>query len=145
MQRAWDQEISTSAARLSGLWHHPQRSGQPFRNTVVRIPGPSWIEYFWILNTNPVYMPWRERSSWCYGKSTIGAAAFAWARNLHGLATAAVRRNPDLAKQRVPILFTGVRLGYDGLVLSLGRLPGERGKLGEIRQTGFSPNSLALQ
>ena len=25
----------------SGLWHHWQRSGQPFMNTVVRTPGPS--------------------------------------------------------------------------------------------------------
>ena len=28
----------------SGLWHHGQRSGHPFRNTVVRMPGPSWTE-----------------------------------------------------------------------------------------------------
>src|SRR5512146_1495504 len=39
---------------LSGLWHHQQFSGQPFRNTVVRIPGPSWTEYFRISKIIPV-------------------------------------------------------------------------------------------
>ena len=28
----------------SGLAHQRQASGQPFRKTVVRIPGPSWTE-----------------------------------------------------------------------------------------------------
>ena len=37
----------------SGLWHHRQRRGQPLRNTVVRIPGPSWIEKRWISKTRP--------------------------------------------------------------------------------------------
>jgi len=37
----------------SGLEHHGQRSGQPLRNTSVRIPGPSWIENFWMSNTRP--------------------------------------------------------------------------------------------
>lgn len=37
----------------SGLWHHLQRRGQPFRNTVVRIPGPSFTENRCILNTSP--------------------------------------------------------------------------------------------
>ena len=32
------------ASMLSGLWHQRQRSGHPFRNTVVRIPGPSSVE-----------------------------------------------------------------------------------------------------
>jgi len=44
------------AAWLSGLWHHQQRNGQPFRKTVVRIPGPSWIEYRWMLSTIPECM-----------------------------------------------------------------------------------------
>ena len=34
--------ISSGPAHwLSGLWHHQHASGQPFRNTVVRMPGPS--------------------------------------------------------------------------------------------------------
>ena len=28
----------------SGLWHHIHSSGQPFKNTFVRMPGPSCIE-----------------------------------------------------------------------------------------------------
>ena len=36
----WDGSIS------SGLWHQRHRRGQPFRNTVVRMPGPSSVEYF---------------------------------------------------------------------------------------------------
>jgi hypothetical protein len=32
-------------AWLSGLWHHQQRSGQPLKKTVVRMPGPSCSEY----------------------------------------------------------------------------------------------------
>ena len=31
-----------------------QRSGQPLRNTVVRIPGPSSVENLWMLKTSPV-------------------------------------------------------------------------------------------
>ena len=41
----------------------PALSGQPFRNTVVRIPGPSWIEYFWMLKISPVYMLDRKDGS----------------------------------------------------------------------------------
>ncbi len=26
---------------VSGLWQYRQRSGQPLRNTVMRVPGPS--------------------------------------------------------------------------------------------------------
>ncbi|MFC1943941.1 hypothetical protein ACFLX5_00325 [Chloroflexota bacterium] len=37
----------------SGLLHHLQLSGHPFINTVVRIPGPSCRENFWMLNINP--------------------------------------------------------------------------------------------
>ena len=29
---------------LSGLWHQVQRSGQPLKNTVVRMPGPSSVD-----------------------------------------------------------------------------------------------------
>jgi len=29
---------------LSGFWHQRQRKGQPLRKTVVRMPGPSWVE-----------------------------------------------------------------------------------------------------
>jgi hypothetical protein len=54
MQRLSKMMISGWPDKLSGLWHHQQHRGQPFRNTVVRIPGPSWIEYFWILATNPL-------------------------------------------------------------------------------------------
>ncbi len=45
--------IATSGApsRLSGLWHQSQRRGQPLMKTVVRIPGPSWIEHRWMLKT----------------------------------------------------------------------------------------------
>jgi hypothetical protein len=53
-QRLSKTKISGWPDKLSGLWHHQHRKGQPFRNTVVRIPGPSWIEYFWILATNPL-------------------------------------------------------------------------------------------
>lgn len=35
----------------SGFAHQGQSRGQPFKNTMVRIPGPSWTEYRWMLNT----------------------------------------------------------------------------------------------
>ena len=35
----------------SGLWHHEQRIGQPWKNTVVRIPGPSCTQVRWMLRT----------------------------------------------------------------------------------------------
>ena len=54
MQRSPMMRISASRARLSGLWHQGQSSGQPFRNTVVRMPGPSWIEKRWISKLAPV-------------------------------------------------------------------------------------------
>ena len=38
----------------SGFAHHPQLSGQPLKNTVVRMPGPSLMLNFWILNILPV-------------------------------------------------------------------------------------------
>jgi hypothetical protein len=37
----------------SGFAHQRHRSGQPFRNTVVRIPGPSWMLKRWMSNTTP--------------------------------------------------------------------------------------------
>jgi hypothetical protein len=36
------------------LWHHQQLRGQPFKNTVVRMPGPSWVENRMTLKTCPV-------------------------------------------------------------------------------------------
>ena len=44
MQRVSEQAISGAPHWLSGLWHHQQRAGHPFRNTVVLIPGPSCSE-----------------------------------------------------------------------------------------------------
>ena len=44
MQRLPKTRSSGLAFMLSGLWHQEQRSGQPLRNTVVRMPGPSWRE-----------------------------------------------------------------------------------------------------
>ncbi len=52
-----DRDFYESSGALpipSGLLHHGQRSGQPFMDTVVRMPGPSWIANFWMLNTSPV-------------------------------------------------------------------------------------------
>jgi hypothetical protein len=37
----------------SALEHHLQLKGHPFMKMVVRIPGPSWTENFWILNIIP--------------------------------------------------------------------------------------------
>ena len=42
-----------SMPKDSGLWHQAQRRLQPFMNTVVRMPGPSWVEYLCMLNTLP--------------------------------------------------------------------------------------------
>jgi hypothetical protein len=39
---------------LSGLWHHQQFRGHPFKKTVVRMPGPSCTEYFMMLKIIPV-------------------------------------------------------------------------------------------
>ena len=44
MQRLSRTIISGSRDWLSGLWHHQQRNGHPFRKTAVRMPGPSWME-----------------------------------------------------------------------------------------------------
>ena len=38
----------------SGLEHQPQRRGQPLKNTVVRMPGPSLMQNFWMLNSFPL-------------------------------------------------------------------------------------------
>ena len=35
--------------------HHLQRSGQPFKKTVVLTPGPSWMENFWILVSKDIH------------------------------------------------------------------------------------------
>lgn len=40
----------------SGLWHHVQRNGQPFKKIVVRIPGPSWIANSSMLNIIPFFI-----------------------------------------------------------------------------------------
>src|SRR5512139_793956 len=39
---------------LSGLEHHLQRSEQPLRKTLVRMPGPSWVQKCWMFRTRPV-------------------------------------------------------------------------------------------
>ncbi len=44
MQRVPRTISSGPGAWLSGLWHHQQESAHPLRKTVVRMPGPSWIE-----------------------------------------------------------------------------------------------------
>ena len=46
----------------SGFWHHRQRRGQPFRKTVVRIPGPSWTENRWRSKTRAVVTSLRSWS-----------------------------------------------------------------------------------
>ena len=38
----------------SGLWHHSQRSGQPFKNTAMRMPGPSYTANSSMSKTMPV-------------------------------------------------------------------------------------------
>ena len=40
--------VSISGFLLSGLWHHQQSKGHPFKKIVVLIQGPSWIAYFFI-------------------------------------------------------------------------------------------------
>ena len=47
-QRIFIQLSCLLKAWLSGLWHQGQRRGQPFKNAVVRIPGPSCTEKPWI-------------------------------------------------------------------------------------------------
>ena len=39
--------------QVSGLWHQAHRSGHPLKNTVVRIPGPSFTEKGRISVINP--------------------------------------------------------------------------------------------
>ena len=46
--------VSISCDWDSGLQHHWQRRAQPLRKTIVRIPGPSWMEYFWMSKMRPV-------------------------------------------------------------------------------------------
>ena len=38
----------------SGLLHQRQERGQPLKNTVVRMPGPSLMLNFWMLKIFPV-------------------------------------------------------------------------------------------
>ena len=45
MQRLRRKTICGSELHDSGLWHHTQRSGHPFRKIVVRMPGPSLMAY----------------------------------------------------------------------------------------------------
>ena len=54
MQRAELTASSVAEDCDSGLQHHRQRRGQPFRNTSVRIPAPSWMEYRWTSYITPV-------------------------------------------------------------------------------------------
>ena len=49
----WSYITSGSILCDSGLQHHRQESGQPFKNTMDRIPGPSFTEKRWISNTTP--------------------------------------------------------------------------------------------
>ena len=44
MQRFLYHCTSVRTFRLSGLWHQAKRSGQPLKNTVVRMPGPSSVD-----------------------------------------------------------------------------------------------------
>ncbi len=53
-QRSGWTSTSGSGDWLSGLWHHQQRSGQPLRKTVVRMPGPSCTAKRSTRNTTPV-------------------------------------------------------------------------------------------
>ena len=46
--------ISGYGSSDSGLEHHQQRRGHPFKKIVVLMPGPSWIENRCTLNTNPL-------------------------------------------------------------------------------------------
>ena len=52
----WDAVYLSSGSYFcpSGLQHHLQRSGQPLRNTVVRMPKPSTKEPWTMLKTMPV-------------------------------------------------------------------------------------------
>jgi|GEM_PF-3498905 len=53
MHRSGKNWISGYVCLPSGLWHQKQANVHPLRNTVVRIPGPSWMENRWILKTLP--------------------------------------------------------------------------------------------
>lgn len=47
---SWFHKSSLAFCWLSGLWHHAHRRGHPLKKMEVRIPSPSWIEYFWMSN-----------------------------------------------------------------------------------------------
>ena len=56
-------------AMPSGLWHHRQRRGQPFRKTVVLIPGPSFTANSSMLNMVPSIAHFAEKlyeQTWQY-------------------------------------------------------------------------------
>jgi len=55
-------QSETARSSPSGFWHQRQRRGQPFRKTVVRIPGPSWTENRWRSKTRPVVTSLRSWS-----------------------------------------------------------------------------------
>ena len=54
MHRPAGTTATVPSGMLSGLPHHRQRSGQPLKNTVVRMPGPSWSEKRWMSKMRPV-------------------------------------------------------------------------------------------
>jgi hypothetical protein len=53
IQRSFQKSGSGDALMDSGLWHQKQLRGQPLRKAVVRIPGPSWVEYRWMSKIRP--------------------------------------------------------------------------------------------
>jgi hypothetical protein len=55
MQRSGWYTVLGAWFQLSGLWHHQQESGHPFKNTVVRMPGPSCVENRMMLKMYPVF------------------------------------------------------------------------------------------
>ena len=54
-QRPKRSECSGRSSQLSGLWHHRHLRGHPFRKTVVRIPGPSWMANRLTSKITPVF------------------------------------------------------------------------------------------
>ena len=43
--RSANMSVFFLTSQLSGLAHHLHCSGQPTKKTLVRVPGPSWVEY----------------------------------------------------------------------------------------------------
>jgi hypothetical protein len=50
--------------KFSGLLHHGQDKGQPLKNTMVRMPGPSFNENFWIPEIIPLIAANSLNSFW---------------------------------------------------------------------------------